>query len=113
MDEASEPVAEAFLELCFEANFEAAVFFLSPSARLAWRAALEAETGMVGAVCEKFVRGAVGRHLGNVRYVEQKVGQPPYRYLEDNHRSCENSEESKKKSLCARTLGKHVPENRL
>ena len=33
--------------------------------------------------------------------------------LEDKRRSCENSEESKKRSLCARTLGKYVPENRL
>ena len=38
------------------------------------------------------------------------VGQPPYRYLEDDR---ENSEEPNKKGLCARTLGKHVPENRL
>jgi hypothetical protein len=44
---------------------------------------------------------------------EQNVGQPPYRYLEDNRRSCENSEESRQKSLCAKALGKHVPENRL
>ena len=41
----TEEAVETFLELAFDDSLEVAVFFLSPSAaRLAWRAALDAET---------------------------------------------------------------------
>src|SRR2546421_85690 len=65
-EEACEPLTDAFLELCFDANFEAAVFFLSPSARLAWRAAFEAETGIFLVALWKSGSGVGGRCLRNI-----------------------------------------------
>lgn len=51
MDEAFEPLVEAFCEPAFEDNFDAAVFLVSPfsafSALFASLAALDAETGIV------------------------------------------------------------------
>jgi hypothetical protein len=54
--------------------------------------------------CEKFEMFVTWNKMWGSRLIDT---------LEDKRRSCENSEESKKRSLCARTLGKHVPENRL
>ena len=52
--------------------------------------------------------------LGKCLYSEQNVGQRLYRYLEDNRRSCENSDELKEEEFCAQELWeKRVPESRL